>query len=65
MEPSPGMQLPVFQNSTVGRSAGKRGQVNGGLVRTGSLTLGRKRPNITENGDLGLMLDSFKNDGPS
>jgi len=65
MEPSPAMQLPVFQNSTVGRSAGKRGQANGGLVRTGSLTLGRKRPNITEDGDFSLMLDSLKINGPS
>jgi hypothetical protein len=60
MEPSPAMQLPVFQNSTVGRSAGKRGQANGGLVRTGSLTLGRTRPNIMEDGDSGVMLDSLK-----
>ena len=65
MEPSPGMQLPVFQSSTVGRSAGKRGQENGGLVPTGSLTLGRKRPNIMEGGDSGLMLDSLQIDGPS
>ena len=65
MEPSPAMQLPVFQNSTVGRSAGKRGQAAGGIVRTGSLTSGRKRPNIPEDGDLGLVLDSLKIDGPS
>ncbi|KIM45326.1 carbohydrate-binding module family 50 protein [Hebeloma cylindrosporum] len=65
MEPSPAMQLPVFQNSTVGRSAGKRSQANGRHVRTGSLTLGRKRPNAVENGDVGLMLDSLNIDGPS
>jgi len=65
MEPSPAMQLPVFQHSTVGRPAGKRGRATGEIVRTGSLTLGRKRPNITEDGDLGFVLDSFKIDGPS
>jgi len=65
MEPSPAMQLPVFQNSTVGRSADKRTQANGGLVRTGSLTLGRKLPNSMGDGDLGPILDSLKNDGSS
>jgi hypothetical protein len=65
MEPSPAMQLPVFQSSTVGRSAGKRAQAKGGLVRTGSLTLGRKSPNTMGDGDLASILDGLKIDGSS